>query len=229
MNKNAQILCLWTGPLMLFLFAFGFMYLADYMPPPSAKMSAEDLVAMLQANLSRFRLGMIVTMVGFTMMITWGCVLAARLRSLEGSVPVLTYAQLSAIAVSALIGMGSTWIFEIVAYRLDDTSPELIRMMHDLAWFTFLAPWPPFTVWCFAQAALILSDKSEDPDFPRWTGFVCLWVGILFIPACLIFWFKSGPFSWNGLIAFYLPVAVFFVWVLPLTYFGIKAVKKETS
>ena len=38
----------------------------------------------------------------------------------------------STIAVSSLIGQGSTWIFQVVAYRLDDTSPELIRMMHDL-------------------------------------------------------------------------------------------------
>ena len=229
MNNTVQKLCFWSGFIMLLLFWFGFMHLADYLPPPSPELSGEELIVLLQNNLAGFRLGMILTMVAFVMLCTWGGVIAARLRVLEEGVPILTYLQLSVIGISSLIGMGSTWIFEAVAYRLDDTSPELIRMLHDLAWFTFLAPWPPFTIWCLAQALLIFSDKREVPDFPRWVGFICIWVGILFIPACLIFWYKSGPFAWNGLIAFYVPVAVFFIWVVPLSYFGLKAVARDAD
>ena len=229
MARNAQLACFWSGPVMLLLFAIGFMYVGGYLPPPSATLTGEELIAMLNKNLAGFRLGMIITMVGFAMMITWGGAVATRLRRVEGELPILTHVQIAAIACSSLIGQGACWIFEVVAYRLDDTSPEIIRAMHDLAWFTFLAPWPPFTIWCFAQAWLILKDNRPLPDFPRWVGFVCIWIGILFFPACLIFWFKSGPFSWNGIIAFYVPVVAFFIWVVPLTYYGIKAVNRDST
>ncbi len=136
---------------MLVLFWHGFMQLAGYLPPPSAELPAEELVAKLQDNLGGFRLGMVVTMFGFALMVPWAAAIAARLRPTEGEVPVLAYVQIGSAAIGSLIGQGSTWIFEVVAYRLDDTSPELIRALHDLAWFTFLAPWPSFTVWCFGH------------------------------------------------------------------------------
>lgn len=229
MNRRAQLIGFWAGPAMLICFWLGFMELAGYLPPPGADLPAEQLVERLQANLNGFRAGMLITMFGFALMVPWAVAVAARLRRFEGDFPVLTYTQIGCVAIGSLIGQASTWIFEAVAYRLDSTSPEIIRTVHDIAWFTFLAPWPSFTIWCFAQALAILRDPREQPDFPRWTAFVCLWTGILFIPACLIFWFKTGPFSWNGLIAFYVPVGAFFVWVAALTIPGIKAVRSAAE
>ena len=127
----------------------------------------------------------------------------------EGTYSVLTYTQIGSVAIGSLIGQGSTWIFEAAAYRLDDTPPVIVRAIHDLAWFTFLAPWPSFTVWCVALALAIFADRRTAPSFPRWAAFLSLWTGLLFVPACLIFWFKVGPFSWNGIIAFYVPVFIF--------------------
>jgi hypothetical protein len=227
MNKNAQLLCLWSGPLMLFLFWFGFMYCAGYLPPPPADLAPAQLVLRIHDNLAGFRIGMLITMIGFSLMVPWAAGVAARVRSSEGRFPVLTHTQIGCAAIGSLIGQGATWIFEAVAYRLDDSDPLVIRALHDLAWFTFLAPWPSFTIWCFAQAMAILQDTRHPADLPRWCGFLSLWTGILFVPACLIFWFKVGPFSWNGLIAFYVPVFIFFIWVVGLTIPALMAVHRD--
>ena len=32
------------------------------------------------------------------------------------------------------------------------------------------------------------------------------------------FFFKSGPFAWNGLFGFYLPFATFWIWFFVMTY-----------
>jgi hypothetical protein len=202
---------------MLVLFWLGFMQLAGYLPPPSAGLSPDELVAMLSARLDSFRLGMLITMVGFSLMVPWAVALAALLRCNEGEIPVLTYTQIGSAAIGSLIGQGATWIFEATVYRLQDTPPTTVRAFHDLAWFTFLAPWPSFTVWCVALALAIFGDRRATPALPRWTAFLSLWTGLLFLPACMIFWFKVGPFSWNGFIAFYIPVFIFFIWVLGLT------------
>ena len=227
MNTKSQLVCLWTGPAMLLFFWLGFMYCAEYLPPPSAAQTPDELVAMIKANLGGFRLGMLITMFGFALMIPWGVAIAARLRPTEGSFPVLTYTQIGCVAAASLIGQGATWIFEVVAYRLDDTDPYIIRAIHDLAWFTFLAPWPSFTVWCFAQGVAIFRDRRPTPDFPRWAGYLSIWTGVLFVPACLIFWFKVGPFSWNGLIAFYVPVFIFFIWVAGVTIPALISVHRD--
>ena len=147
----------------------------------------------------------------------------------EGTYSVLTYTQIGSVAIGSLIGQGSTWIFEAAVYRLDDTPPVIVRAIHDLAWFTFLAPWPSFTVWCVALALAIFADRRTAPSFPRWAAFLSLWTGLLFVPACLIFWFKVGPFSWNGIIAFYVPVFIFLIWVVGFTVPAIRSVYREQA
>lgn len=214
---------------MLLLFFLGFMVFAGYLPPPSADLSPDALVARLQHNLMGFRIGMLITMVGFSFMVPWAVGLAARLRPLEGDFPVLTYTQIGSVAIGSMIGQGATWIFEAVAYRLDDTDPHIIRALHDVAFFTFLAPWPSFSVWCVALAVLIFRDRRPVPDFPRWAAYLSLWTALLFVPACLIFWFKTGPFSWSGVISFYIPVFIFFIWVVGLTVPALRAVRRSAK
>jgi hypothetical protein len=226
-NAATQQLCIWAGPLMLFMFALGFMVLAGYLPPPSAELTPRQLVHRLSEHTDLFRLGMLVTMAGFALMVPWAVGIAARVQLSEGSVPVLTYVQLGSVAIGSLIGQFATWIFEAATYRLHDTSPMIIRTLHDLGWFTFLAPWPSFTVWCLAQGIAILRDDRAVPGMPRWSGYLSIWTGLLFLPACLIFWFKHGPFSWNGLVAFYIPVFIFFIWVVGMTVPALRSLRTD--
>jgi hypothetical protein len=70
-------------------------------------------------------------------------------------------------------------------------------------------------------------DTSERPVFPRWMAYLTVFAGIMYIEACLILFFKHGAFSQNGLMVFYLPVAVFFVWIVTLSAMTIRAVNRE--
>lgn len=228
-NTTAQLLCLWSGPLMMVLFCFGFAYCAEYLPPPPADLTPEQLVARIQNNLSGHRMGMMITMAAWGLMVPWACAVAARLRSAEGDFPVLMYTQIGCAAIGSLTGQASTVIFEAIAYRLDDTDPQIIRALHDVGFFIYLAPWPSFTIWCFALAIAIFKDDRPVPDYPRWAAYLSLWTGVLLVPICFIFWFKVGPFSWNGIIAFYMPVIVFFLWVVGLTAPAIKAVNRDAA
>lgn len=227
MRKTTQRACIWTGPVMLVGFAVGFMVLAGYLPPPSAQETSRQVVDRLEHGTDAFRLGMVVTMASFALMVPWAMGIAARVHAPEEGLPVLTYVQLGSVAIGSLIGQGACWIFEATVYRLGDTAPDVVRSMHDLAWFTFLAPWPSFTVWCFAQGWAIFRDDRARPGLPRWAGWLSVWTGFLFVPACLIFWFKHGPFAWNGAIAFYVPVGVFFIWVVGLTTAALRSLAAE--
>jgi hypothetical protein len=69
----------------------------------------------------------------------------------------------------------------------------------------------------------ILNDKRPTPMFPRWTAWFSFWAAILFVPAGAVLIFKTGPFAWNGLIAFYIPVITFFAWLMLMSGYGFKA------
>jgi hypothetical protein len=71
------------------------------------------------------------------------------------------------------------------------------------------------------------ADKREKPIFPRWFGYFNFWIGIMFIPGELIWFFKTGPFAWNGLVSFWFVVAAFSVWMVLMTYYTAKAIRNQ--
>jgi hypothetical protein len=44
-----------------------------------------------------------------------------------------------------------------------------------------------------------------------------LWDALLLVPDGLMAFFKVGPFAWDGIMAFYIPLTVFFVWLVGMT------------
>ena len=75
----------------------------------------------------------------------------------------------------------------------------------------------------------IVSDNHERPVFARWLGYFNIWVAILFLPGGLITFFKSGPFAWNGLLAFWLPLTVFFLWYIVMFFALLKAIRQRST
>ena len=49
---------------------------------------------------------------------------------------------------------------------------------------------------------------------PRWVAFLNFFVAFSFLPDPLAYFFKTGPFAWDGLLAWWVPVAAFFGWLL---------------
>jgi hypothetical protein len=94
--------------------------------------------------------------------------------------------------------------------------------LYDLLWFLFLIPWPPFMLWQFVLGFAILSGSNTGVMFPRWIGYFSLWAGALELFSMLsVFWY-SGPFSYNGLVTFWVPGLSFFIWVFVFAVVQIK-------
>ena len=65
------------------------------------------------------------------------------------------------------------------------------------------------------------------PIFPRWLAFYNLWSALLMAPGSLIPFFKTGPFAWDGLFAFWLPATVFGIWFVVMQVMVLKAIRAE--
>jgi hypothetical protein len=118
-----------------------------------------------------------------------------------------------------------TWA--VIAFRAETLDPAIIQVMNDWVWFDWLYTWPSFSVWMFIIAAAIFMDKSLPTVYPRWVAYVNVWSGLLIFPAGLIGFFKTGPFTYSGIIGFWFDVTIFFGWMVVMTVMTFRVVNEQ--
>lgn len=183
---------------------------------------------MYQDNATAIRSGLVLAQVGLALWLPFGISIAVQTRRIERDRrPVMTFVQVASVAVCTALVVLSTALWATAAFRPGQISAEITQMLNDLAWFVFLWPIIPFSLWLVSIAIPILQDTSALPVYPRWVAYLSLWAAFLFLPAGAIAFFQAGPFAWNGLLAFYVPVVPFFVWLIAITFLTIKAIKRE--
>lgn len=227
MNRRAQLICLWCGPILIVLFAIGWVALGRFFPPwVSASDSPEETARIFWDHADRIRIGLIFTILSMGMLAPWGAALAAQTRHREGRFPVLAYAQVACIGSATAMILSACVFWGVAAFRPHAVSPEIVQLCHDVGWFFFLYTWPAFSLWSAAVGLTILLDDIPDAVYPRWAGYLSLWAALAIAPGGMITFFHSGPFSWNGAIALYVPVVAFFVWVVAMTLLTFRNIKK---
>jgi hypothetical protein len=117
-------------------------------------------------------------------------------------------------------------IWQTAAYR-PEIDPTLIRMLNDLGWIMFVGVISSAVVEFACIGVVILADERDTGVFPRWAGYFNLWVALLVAPAGLVPFFKHGPFAWNGLFSFFLPMVVFAGWVVVMVVVLRRAILEE--
>jgi hypothetical protein len=86
-----------------------------------------------------------------------------------------------------------------------------------------------FSLLLLAQGGAILRDTAVPVVFPRWAGYVCFSTAAALIPTGLIIFFKDGPLAWNGIIGLGIPMIFFFSWIMMLSYYLIRHVRRDTG
>ena len=226
MNKKMQLICVWCGPVCAILFAIGAVFLGQFIPPLVAPSDgAAEVARKFADHTGAIRVGAMLCVISMSLLAPWGAVLAAQTRRTEGRFPVLTYVQLVCVAVGTAVVVLMSMFWAVAAFRPESYSHETVMVLNDIAYFLFLFTWTPFVVWALAIALAIFTDHNDVPVYPRYVSYVSLWTALLFCGAAGMEYFKTGPFAWNGIMALYIPVGVFFVWELTLTIETIKNIK----
>ena len=76
-------------------------------------------------------------------------------------------------------------------------------------------------------AAATLGDQRSVPVFARWVGYLNLWMAVLLAPGVLVLFFKTGPFAWNGLFAFWFPLVLFLTWLAIMCVLLLRALNAQ--
>lgn len=210
MSSRTQMWCLWCGPAGLGLFVIGFWVIAGFVPPPSPHDSPAQTAALFDAHRDAIRIGLILTQVAATLTAPWVAAISVQMRRVEGRFSPLAYVQLGLGMLSILLFIFPVTAWEAAAFR-PDRDPALIQLVNDLAWLPFVGVFAPASLQLIAVAVCAFKDV-EEKVFPRWTGWLNVYMALGFMPVCLIYFFKTGPFAWNGLVSFWIPFSLFWLW-----------------
>jgi hypothetical protein len=202
----------WIGIIGIVFFGVGFWALMGFVPPPSPGAQASSVASVYLGDAMGIRLGAVFTLLGATLIIPLFAAVSAAILRMSTRSYTLAFTQLACGVIALALPLIVIVIYATLAFR-PERAAEDMYLLHDFAWLMLVAVAPPPALQALTIGWAVLTDKSDPAVFPRWVGFFCIWVGILLIPGMFAIFFKTGPFAWDGILAFWLPFALFFGWL----------------
>lgn len=224
-GRGIQKACIWAGPAMGALFVLGFV-IAGFFPPPSPNQSAAEVAAMIDENRTAIRIGVVICLASCPLLMPFLASFTIQMKRIEGARPILAYTQL-ALGALATVEFVIPYVFMLVSTYRADQHPDVTRALYDLSWFFFLGVISTFVLQLAVFGIAVLTDRRVEPIFPRWLGYLNLWLAMTFTPASFLVFFKTGPLAWNGFLVWWVPVCAFLLWFVPNFIYLLRAVDRD--
>lgn len=210
MRRTIHLTSVWTGPAFFVLYLIAFGIIAGYLPPPSPSLSAAEVLQLFQDDGQRIRLGLILGMIFCTLLFPFFAAFSIQIARIEGRLPILAMMQFGAAVLLLVFFFVCHMLWIAMTFR--DYDAAAMQQMNDLSWLIFVMVFPTYVLQmvCIAVAGFMDRDQIA---FPRWYAYFCLWVGIAGSGGAIAVYFKSGPFAWNGVAGFWIPIVMFAVWL----------------
>lgn len=224
-KRRIQMFCSAAGFTYIGIVVFGWGLVAGMLPPHQPSAGPDEIARLINDNAFRIRIGMLITMVGAAVCMPFTAALARYIARIEGTPGVLTYSAIMGGTGNMVLTFYPA-IFWLVACFRPERSADLIYLMNDWAWLQLIGGATMFWSMPLAMAVAALCDRSPTPVFPRWSGYVCIWMFLAILPDQLLFFFQTGPFAWNGIFGIWLPLGAFGGWFLLASYLMVRAMKR---
>jgi hypothetical protein len=200
--------------------------LANLLPPPSPGLPAGRFAHELIGNRTEFRLGLILGLIACPLYAFVCAAVTVQLKRIEGRYSPFAYAQLG-LGVLAVLEVLFPFMFLLAAAYRPERSAAQVQLLSDIALLPFVGAWMTVVFQWLATAIVILQDKRAEPIFPRWAGYLNLWVALGSIPSTLLQFVHRGPFAWNGIFSYWFGAAAFGIWILVMSVLMISAIKRQ--
>jgi hypothetical protein len=225
MSAWNQRLCAACGPLFVLLWLVAFWPVAGFVPPPSPRMPADQVAQFFADDRTAIRVGLLIAAFASALIVPWTAAISTQLRRIEGVHSVLSTTQMASGTLLTLEFIFPTMWWQVAAFR-PERDLVSIGLLNDLAWICFIGIVSTTVVQVLVIGVVMLQDQRHAaPVFPRWMGYFTIWAAIVFSPGALCVFFQSGPFAWNGLFAWWLPLGVFAVWIGVMYVMLLRAIK----
>jgi MFS family permease len=225
-RSSIHMFGVWCAIAYILMLLLGWGLIAGFVPPIHPNAGAIQVAAQFRHDHTQIIIGMVVIMFSALVFIPFGAVLTHFIKQIEGGAGVLTYSALLGCAGNMILSFYPAMMWLVAAYR-PNRNPQLVYLFSDAGWLQFVGGATVLLAMPLTIAAAALLDRSPTPIFPRWAGYMNLWLVLLILPDQILFLFQHGPFSWNGIFGLWIPVTAFAVWFLTTFHFLRKAVLRE--
>jgi hypothetical protein len=216
-NIKTQLISLWTAPVVGVVLLIAFVAFPGFFPPMSPQMSAEQVAAFYTENTAMIRFSMITYNLCGIMLVPFFMVIVIQMKRMATQSHVLAYAYLTATVSGATI-FALADIFYLVAAFRPDRNPELILLLNDMAWITFIPPVGVLVAQNLLLAAAVYFDNGPNRVFPRWVGHYAIATALAIAPAAAAAAVKDGPLAWDGAVSFWLRNGAFALFVIVMFF-----------
>jgi hypothetical protein len=207
-KHRIKMCCIWSWAVCGIGFFLTFGVLAGFIPPHLERWSADQVANFYAANRTTIRLGLIGALFFSALLLPFFTVISQEMREIEGPKALLAPIQFAGAIVLVTFFQIICLLWLLASLR-PDISHQIIRAENDYGWIVWTILIPTYSAQFICMALAGFMDIRETPLWPRWAAYMNLWVAFLGAGGCCSVFFKHGPFSWNGIIGWWVPTIVF--------------------
>jgi hypothetical protein len=228
MGFRYQRLCIWSGLAMLLCFGLAVWPLAQFLPPPTAHESAEQIARLYRGHSTGIRLAALAMILGGILYFAFSIAISLQIQRVEGQRSPLAWLQLGGGMLNAVLFLLIALFLAAGAFRAG-RDPRDVQLCNDAVWIMMVVPTFPVITQLLCITLAVFGETSPRPAFPRWFGYYNAWTMTMFVPGMLSLFFKRGPLAWQGVLSFWLEAVAFSIWPAVTTVVLLRAARKEEA
>jgi hypothetical protein len=196
----------WTLVVFYNLYGLLFFVVTRTQPPPQPSLDPSEIVQWFHDRHHGLLYGYAAVFIAGGATAIMNATLAYTMRRMSVS-RAFAYSYLVIYALSTFPGMLLMGVVCTVGALRPDRDPELMSWLYDLAFLSFEGTMGVFLIGSLVWMVAILLD--ENGVFPKWFGYLNLCNALTEVVVAPAWIFKSGPFAWDGTIAWWINMGVF--------------------
>lgn len=227
MSERGQIAIVWWALTFTVIYGIVLGYLLDMIPPPDATMSAAEIARWYADQDTEIKLGATIASYTSAFMLPLWAVIGIQISRQEKGRPIWAVMAVAGGAMMSIFLVLPPLFFGVAAYT-PSRSAEVTALMHELGILTLVTTDQYYIFnWVAVIVICLRPQTARHSPFPRWFGYFSAWIATMFETGAIAFNTRTGPFAWNGLLVFWMPLTLFGLWIAVMSYLLLKALKLQ--
>lgn len=206
-KKLDQWICFWSVPFFFGLFGLVFVPLSWMMPPQSPESSLSTITEFMQSR--NILIACVILVLSYGLAPVSNAMYLGQMKRMSVS-PVFRFVMMVGSIAGSIVGMlFPLFCFGLGAFR-PDYDPAVLAMLYDFGYLAFIGSLGCFCVMWMSLGLAILLDRNN--VLPKWLGYYTVWQYVSELVVAPVWIAKSGPFAWDGILAFWFAMAIYVPW-----------------
>jgi hypothetical protein len=207
------------------VFGSSWVFLMRLMPLPSPGLSAATVAAFYAENSMSIRLGATVCSWTAGFLVPISVVASVQLSRIERGLPIWSILYFAGGILTSIFLVLPPILWGVAAFT-PTRPPDVTLVIHEMATLMFITTTQFFIFYMVALSVVVLGRGTGNASsFPRWFGYLTIWVALITEVGAVAYLTKQGPFAWNGLFTFWLPFGIGFTWLAILAVLLLRGAK----